>query len=94
MEKENFKNKASRSIDEIFEKIDELEAKKDKALDAAKVEFEKMISDLHLKKDELLASYAKLFNESEENWEEVKYEFASAEVSFEEGIERIDEMFE
>ena len=93
MEKQNFKTQATLTIDEIFEKIDELEAKKDQTLDDAKAEFEKMISELDSMKDELLASYARLFNADEENWEEVKYAFSAAKVSFREGVEKVVERF-
>ena len=91
MNKQNFQSKASQTIDEIFDKIDELEAKKDHTLDEANPEIENMISELHSMKDELLASYARLFNADEENWEEVKYAFSAARVSFREGVEGVVE---
>jgi hypothetical protein len=93
MDRENFKNKAKQSIDEIFAKIDELEAKKDKALEGAKVEFEEKINELKAKKDELTAKYNMLMDSSDENWEEVKSAFSSASESFKEGFSKIGSLF-
>jgi hypothetical protein len=93
MDKENFKNKAKQSIDDIFAKIDELEAKKDKAIGEAKIEYEKRILELKSKKVELQAKYNKLVNASDENWEEVKNAFSSASDSFKEGFSKIASLF-
>jgi hypothetical protein len=93
MNKEEFKNNAKKSIDDIFAKIDELEAKKDKAVSAAKIEFEEKIAELKLKKAELESKYSKLLNATEENWEEVKTAFASASVSFKEGFSKLASLF-
>lgn len=93
MDRESFKNKAKQSIDEIFAKIDELEAKKDKALEGAKAEIEERIIELKAKKDELTAKYNKLIDSSDENWEEVKSAFSSAAESFKEGFLKIGSLF-
>ena len=93
MDRENFKNKAKQSIDEIFAKIDELEAKKDKAFEGAKIEYEVKITELKAKKEELTAKYNKLMDSSDENWEEVKNAFSSASESFKEGFSKIGSLF-
>jgi hypothetical protein len=93
MDKENFKNNAKKTIDEIFVKIDELEAKKDKALGHAKAEYEEKLSKLKLKKDELQIKYDKLVEASEEDWEEVKKAFSSASESFKDGFSKIASLF-
>ena len=93
MDKENFKNKAKQSIDDIFAKIDEFEAKKDKAVGIAKAEYEEKIAELMLKKTELAEKYEKLVNSTEDNWEEVKAAFSSASESFKEGFSKIASLF-
>ena len=93
MDRENFKNKAKESIDDIFTKIDELEAKKDLAIGKAKAEYEEKLVELKSKKDELVAKYDSLLAASEENWEEVKGAFSSATESFKEGFLKIASLF-
>ncbi len=93
MEREDFKNKAKKSLDEIFAKIDELEAKKDKAFNEVKAEYEETISELKKKKDELLTKYNRLSNASEEDWEEIKNAFSSASVSFKDGVSKFISLF-
>ena len=93
MDREKFKNQAKKSIDEIFAKIDILEAKKEKAVGEVKAEYEKRIIELKAKKIELLAKYNKLVSASEENWEEVKNAFSSASESFKEGFSKIASLF-
>jgi hypothetical protein len=93
MDREKFKNKAKESIDEIFAKIDELEAKKEKAIGDAKAEYEEKFAALKAKKDELQVKYDKLVESSEENWEEVKEAFSSAADSFKDGFSKIASLF-
>jgi hypothetical protein len=93
MEREIFKNKAKESIDEVFAKIDELEAKKDQAMAGMKAEYTEKLAELKAKKDELQANYDQLLVATEDNWEEVKEAFSSASVSFKEGISKIASIF-
>ena len=93
MNREKFKEKAKKKIDEIFAKIDDLEAKKDLAVGQTKIEYEKKIAELKLKKDELSAKYDKLVNATEENWEEVKTAFSDASKSFKNGFSSIFSIF-
>ena len=93
MDRENFKNKAKESIDEIFAKIDALEEQKEKAIGNAKAEYEQKLSELSAKKDELQAKYDQLVATSEENWEEVKEAFSAASESFKDGFSKIASIF-
>ncbi|MDA3892372.1 MAG: hypothetical protein PF517_11975 [Salinivirgaceae bacterium] len=93
MNKENFKNKAKKSIDDIFAKIDALEAKNDKVKGDAKAEYEENLSNLKAKKKELQAKYDGLDSASDEKWEEVKSTFSSATDSFKEGFSKIATLF-
>jgi lipid II:glycine glycyltransferase (peptidoglycan interpeptide bridge formation enzyme) len=93
MERELFKEKAKESIDAIFAKIDELEARKDQAIAHAKLEYEEKLTELKAKKAELVACYDKLTEATEDNWEEVKETFSSASESFREGFSKIASLF-
>jgi chromosome segregation ATPase len=89
MNKKDFKTKAKKSIDDIFAKIDALEAKNDKVKGDAKAEYEENLSNLKAKKKELQAKYDGLDSASDEKWEEVKSTFSSATDSFKEGFSKI-----
>jgi formiminotetrahydrofolate cyclodeaminase len=93
MEKEDFKRKAKESIDEIFARIDELDAKKDVAFGKAKAEYEEMIVELKTKKDELQAKFKKLMDGSDDEWEEVQNAFSSAKDSMKEGFSKMVSIF-
>lgn len=53
MERDKFKDDAKKMIDELFNKIDTLERKKDNVKDSAKEQYVKQIADLKEKKNEL-----------------------------------------
>ena len=89
MNKEDFKNKAKISIDDIFAKIDALEEKKDKVKGDAKATYEEKLNNLKTMKKELQAEYDLLINASDDKWEEVKSTFSSATDSFKEGFLKI-----
>jgi uncharacterized protein YdcH (DUF465 family) len=93
MDREKFQSKAKKTIDEIFDKIEELEVKKNKAVGKTKAGYEENIAELKVKKLELQARYDKLAEATEENWEEVKEAFSSALDSFKEGFSKIASLF-
>jgi hypothetical protein len=93
MEKEDFKQKARESIDEIFARIDELEAKKDVVFDKAKEEYQETIGELKAKKDELQAKFKRLVEGSDDEWDEVQNAFSSAKDSLKEGFSKMANLF-
>jgi peptidoglycan hydrolase CwlO-like protein len=92
-DREIFKKKAKKNIDEIFGKIDKLEAKKDNVTEKAKAEYKELMADLKSKKADLQAKYKKLENATEDKWEDVKKTFSNAADSFEEGFSKIGSLF-
>ena len=93
MDRENFKNKAKQAIDDMFAKIDELEAKRGKIHGEAKAEYDNMIKQMKKRKDQLVAKYNKLKSiKKDEEWDEVKKSFSSASRSFREGISKIGDL--
>jgi len=93
MDRTEFKNKAKASIDDIFAKIDEMEAKKNSISEDLKHEYEETLFSLRLKKAELQLKYDEMLNAKEEKWEEVKTVFSSASESFKEGFSRLATLF-
>lgn len=93
MDKENFKKEAMKSLNDLFAKIDELDAKKDNIEADAKAEYEETLSVLKSKKEHLQTKYDELNNASEEKWDEVKSVFSAAIDSFEDGFSKIASLF-
>jgi hypothetical protein len=93
MNKEEFKAKASQTIDEVSAKINELKAKKASVKEEAKAKFEESIKDLESNKTELGAKYAELENASEEKWNEAKNAFSSVSDTFEKELSKISSLY-
>lgn len=93
IDREIFKKRAKKSIDNIFAKIDKLDVKKDMVKEKAKAEYKEIMADLKSKKADLQAKYKKLENATEDKWEEVKKTFSVAADSFEEGFSKIGSLF-
>jgi cell division protein FtsB len=93
MEREEFKQKAKQSIDDIFARIEKLEAKMDQAKADAKVKYKDEIDELKAKKADLQAKYEKLEDAVEDKWEEVKKAFIESAPSFKKGLSRLGEIF-
>jgi len=93
MDRDTFKENAKKSIDEIFAKIDELEAKKTQAKAEVKEKYEKKIAELKLIKNDLQAKYDDLLNTSEDEWEEVKHSFSTSFDYLKKGIRELVSLF-
>ncbi|SDB92828.1 sll1863 family stress response protein [Williamwhitmania taraxaci] len=93
MDKQTFKENAKKSIDDIFAKIEELEAKNENFKERSKIEYDENLAELKAKRDELQAKYRELENATEEKWDEVKIAFSSASESFKEGFSKITALF-
>jgi len=89
MDKEEFKKEAKKSLNEIFARIDELEAKRDKAKADSRAEYEEKVARLKSQKNDLQEKYDNLIKASDEKWEEAKQAFSSASDSFKEGFSKI-----
>lgn len=89
MERDKFKDDAKKMIDELFNKIDTLEMKKDIVKDSAKEQYVKQIADLKEKKNELQKSYQNLLETTEGNWDEAKKSFTQSTTHFKKGLQEL-----
>jgi len=78
MNKEEFKARASQTIDEVSAKINELKANKESFKEDAKQTYNETLKDLESIKADLKTKYANLENASEDKWDELKKSVASA----------------
>jgi predicted nucleic acid-binding Zn-ribbon protein len=93
MNREEFKANAKKSIDNIFAKIDELDAKKDKAKAETRGKYEEHLAALKAQREDLMAKYNNLSEASGEKWEETKDAFSAAAESFKTGFDKIKSIF-
>ncbi len=90
MEREEFKEKAKKSIDDLFLQIEKLEAKMHKAKADAKLKYKDEIDELKQKKAEMQG----LLDKVEDKWEDVKLAFNESAPSFKEGFARLAKIFD
>lgn len=93
MDRNTFKEKAKKSIDNLFAKIDQLEQKREKFQGDAKVKYEEKIAQLKIKRAELQQKYQNMKNASPEKWEEAKEAFNKSLDSFKAGLSKLGELF-
>jgi SMC interacting uncharacterized protein involved in chromosome segregation len=93
MEREEFKEKAKQSIDDLFAQIEKLEAKMKQSKADAKVKYKAEIDELKQKKAEMQNVLDKVENAVENKWEEVKAAFNESGPSFKEGFARLGKIF-
>jgi len=94
MEREEFKEKAKKSIDDLFIRIEKLEAKMKQAKADTKVKYKDEIDELKQKKAEMQGLLDKVENAVEGKWEEVKAAFNESAPSFKEGFARLAKIFD
>jgi outer membrane murein-binding lipoprotein Lpp len=89
MEKEKFRKEAKQTIDQIFNRIGQLEAQKEKAQSDVRAKYDEKLAELNSKKKELQAKYEQLASSADDKWEETKGAFSDASASFKEGLSKI-----
>ena len=72
MNREEYKKEAKSTIDEVFNQINELEAKKENAKEEVKASYNEKLAELKAKRDEMQTKYEDLLTSSEDKWEEVR----------------------
>lgn len=93
MEKQNYKEKLKHQIDDLFAKVEELEAKKEKASSELKLKYNEKISEINKLKDDLKTTYKSVENSSEEDLNKKKELFNASIESFKEGFSKLAGIF-
>ena len=89
MNREEYKKEAKSTIDEVFNQINELEAKKENAKEEVKASYNEKLAELKAKRDEMKTKDEDLLTSSEDKWEEVRDTFDSASNSFNQGFSEL-----
>jgi len=93
MDKKEFKKKANKSIDEIFDKVEKLKQKKDQLSGSMKEKYEMKIDALNKKKAELMKKYEAIKSSSDNNWERAKMEFSESFSHYKAGFTELSKLF-
>jgi hypothetical protein len=92
MDREEFKEKAKKGIDDLFAKIEELDQKKDMVQDQVKAKYNEKIAELKIKKAELQLKYQSLKESSGDKWDDAKGSFNTSFESLKEGFSKLTEI--
>jgi hypothetical protein len=93
MDRNTFKEKAKKSIDDLFSRMDELELKKEKVQGEAKLRYDEKITQLKTKRAELQQKFQNMKDASPEKWEEAKEAFNKSLDSLKDGFSKLAELF-
>lgn len=93
MNREEFHAYADKKIDEMYDKIEELEKKRDEATAAAKEKYGEQIEAAKKKRDELKSDLDKLKSASEDSWDELRAAFNESAESFKTHLANIKARF-
>ncbi|MCB0652966.1 MAG: hypothetical protein KDC85_16935 [Saprospiraceae bacterium] len=93
MDKQRFKAKAKKQIDEVFDKINELEAKSDQVKENLKDTYHEQIRTLKSQKEDLKSKYESLEDTAEEKWDEFQEAFSERAETFKQGVSKLTAAF-
>lgn len=89
MNKEELKANAKQQIDEVFTKLDQMEAKSGQVSSEMKQTYNEQMEKLRGKKKELEVKYAELQNASEDKVEELGQAFNESREYFKQGFQKL-----
>lgn len=92
MNRQEFKEKAKKTLDDVFSRIEDLEKKSQRVSEKAKTEFNEEIAELKIQKAKLEKKYHELENAGEEQWEKAKSIFKESSDSFKQGFEKLGKL--
>ena len=93
MDMNDYNAKAKEMVDDIFNRIDELESKKEKAEGMAKEDFSKMVDTLKSKKEDLKSKYEDLKNTPDDKREQARESFRQSAEYFKNGLTELASHF-
>ncbi len=89
MEKDKFRDRIKKSIDDLFASIDELDSKKDELKDKAKVKYNEIIAQIKQLEASLEAKNRRIQSSDDPDWEEAKKAFKKSAESFRQAFENL-----
>lgn len=93
MNRIDYKTKANKNIDEIFDKVENLKQKKEELSSSLKQKYDANIEVLNKRKAELMSKYEAIKNAPDSNWEKAKQEFSESLTHYKEGFNELKKVF-
>lgn len=88
MTRQEFKEKAKESIDELTSQVNRIEHKAQEISGEAQAEIQKKLKTLREQKDTLIGQYEQLQQATEENWENLQNAFTKGVRAFKQTLEQ------
>lgn len=89
MEKDKFRDRIKKSIDELFASIDELDSRKYELKDKTKAKYNEIMAEIKQLEAVLEARQHRAQTTEDKNWEEAKRAFKQSALSFREAFENL-----
>lgn len=89
MEKDKFRDRIKKSIDELFASIDELDSRKEELKDKTKAKYHEVMAEIKQLEAVLEARHQRVQHADDRNWEEAKKAFKQSAASFREAFENL-----
>ena len=93
MDRTQFKLKANEAIDNIFDKAEKLDSRRQTLNDSAKRQYDKQMISLKQRKKDLQEKYNELQKAGNDRWEETKQAFSSSLDHYKAGFEELSRIF-
>ncbi|HAP69026.1 MAG TPA: hypothetical protein DCR04_04760 [Flavobacteriales bacterium] len=87
--KVEIREEAKQKIDEIFDTLDKWKAKKNDVKEESKMEYEKNILELEVKKAGLKSRFREIENASDKKWEEINEAVEESSDHFKQGFSKL-----
>ena len=89
MEKDKFRDRIKKSIDELFASIDELDSRKDELKDRTREKYDEIMAEIK-KLEAILESKSRKAREGQDpNWDEAKRAFKKSAVAFRDALDNL-----
>lgn len=93
MNRAEIREQAKKQLDDLFKKIDEVEAQQERVKGDARARFEKELGELKARRKELEGKYRELETASEEKLDQIDKALQDSAKSFKEGLNRLKGIF-
>lgn len=94
MERNEYRENVKRAIDEIFDQIEALRDKADKASDKVRQEYSERIKELESLRNQMESKLDELADTADNKWDDVKETVNSSLESFKEGFKKLGKLFD
>ena len=93
MNREKFKEKAKKGIDDLFARIEELESQKEDLKEKSKAKYREIMAEIKEIEADLEAKFRRMDDAGDGKWAEAKEAFSQSAESFKEAFKHLASLF-